>query len=140
MSRMLRTNDCVPAGTFVQLIAGEVPSPGAAPGAAWLNFTGISPPSGNAAMVIVMAGPPGAPLRWPRSCAATGSDISATTIETTNHCRHRILLPPRVHGRAMVAQRSSVVPGRRLVRGASILGGLRDGNAAEAGGGPDRTV
>src|SRR5882672_90360 len=63
---MLRTKDCVPAGGLAQVIAGEVPSPGAAPSAAWLNFTGISPPSGNPATVIVMAGllAGGGPLRW----------------------------------------------------------------------------
>src|SRR2546425_1226437 len=33
MSRMLRTNDCVPAGVLAQLSAGDVPSPGAAPSA-----------------------------------------------------------------------------------------------------------
>src|SRR6188508_1054960 len=53
---MFSTNDCVPAGTFVQLMAGDVPSPGAAPGAAWLNFTGISPPSGKPCTVSTIAG------------------------------------------------------------------------------------
>src|SRR2546430_5870479 len=94
MSCMLRTNDCVPAGELAQLIAGDVPSPGAAPSAAWLYFTGISPPSGNAAMVNVMAGPPaaGAPPRCPpRSCAATEIAMSGMIVETKNHRRVRIL-------------------------------------------------
>ena len=41
------------------MIAGDVPSPGATPGAAWLNFTGICPPSANPATVSVMGGPAG---------------------------------------------------------------------------------
>src|SRR5262249_12232106 len=51
---MLSTNDCVPAGAFAHVIAGERPSPGATPAAAWLNFTGICPPSGKPATVIVI--------------------------------------------------------------------------------------
>src|SRR5436189_270442 len=52
---MCRKKLCVPAGAFAQLIAGDVPSPGAAPGAAWLNLTGICPPSGNPGIVKVIA-------------------------------------------------------------------------------------
>ena len=65
-----------------QLIAGEVPSPGAAPGAAWLNFTGIWPPSGNPGMVNVIGGPAGGAAPRPRSCAAMGMPMSRM-IETT---------------------------------------------------------
>src|SRR5207249_12096951 len=88
MSCMLRTKDCVPAGTLAQVIAGDVPSPGAAPSAAWLNLTGISPPSGNPVIVIVIGGPPapGAPARCPaRCCATSGTAMSETAIDTKNH-------------------------------------------------------
>src|SRR5688572_18444179 len=81
---MFSTNDCVPAGTFVQVMAGDVPSPGAAPGAAWLNFTGISPPSGKPCTVRTMAGAGGAaPAAGaaPGCCAAAGS--AATNPLTT---------------------------------------------------------
>jgi glyoxylase-like metal-dependent hydrolase (beta-lactamase superfamily II) len=37
-------------------MAGDVPSPTGTPGAAWLNFTGNCPPSGNPETVIVIAG------------------------------------------------------------------------------------
>jgi hypothetical protein len=60
MSRMFRTNDCVPGGVFVHDIAGDVPSPGATPGAAWLNLTGICPPSANPETVNVIGGAAGA--------------------------------------------------------------------------------
>src|SRR5262245_8558098 len=84
MSRMLSTNDCVPAGTLVQLNAGDVPSPGAAPGAAWLNFTGMSPPSGNPETVNVIGGLAGAPPRCPpRSWALTDTVISRMRTERT---------------------------------------------------------
>src|SRR4051794_41931179 len=66
MSRMLRKKDCVPAGTLVQLIAGDSPSPVATPGAAWLNFTGMSAPSANPATVTVIAGAAGAAGAAPR--------------------------------------------------------------------------
>ena len=69
---MFRTNDCVPAGTFVQLIAGDVPSPGAAPGAAWLKRTGISPPSAKPCTVSTIAGAGGA-APAAGCCAAAGS-------------------------------------------------------------------
>jgi hypothetical protein len=65
---MLSTNDCVPAGTFDHVMAGDVPSPGATPGAAWLILTGICPPSANPATVIVIGGAAGVP---PRCCAET---------------------------------------------------------------------
>src|SRR5688572_1752723 len=73
---MFSTNDCVPAGTFVQLIAGEVPSPGAAPAAAWLNRTGISPPSGKPCTVSTIAGAGGA-APPAGCCAAAGSASNA---------------------------------------------------------------
>jgi len=44
----------VPAGTFPHDNAGEVPSPGAAPGAAWLNFTGMIVPSAKAFVLRVI--------------------------------------------------------------------------------------
>src|SRR4029078_9501825 len=90
MSRRLRTKDCVPAGTLAQLIAGDVPSPGAAPGAAWLNFTGIWPPSGNPVTVNVMAGPARRAARRPRFWAVRGIALSRT-IETTNQSAVRML-------------------------------------------------
>src|SRR4051812_26966764 len=82
MSCMLRTKLCVPAGTLDQLIAGEVPSPGATPGAAWLNFTGIWPPSGNPAIVIVIGGAAGAaaPRCPPRSCAVADAETSQAAV------------------------------------------------------------
>src|SRR5262245_5759740 len=90
---MLSTNDCVPAGVFVQLIAGDVPSPGAAPGAACENFTGICPPSGNPVTVKTMAGAAGAPPRCPRSWALIGIATSRRTIvKRTNHSLVRMLL------------------------------------------------
>src|SRR5688572_14127183 len=85
---MFRTNDCVAAGTLVQLIAGEVPSPGAAPGAAWLKRTGISPPSGKPVTVNTIAGAAGAAAAPPPAagcCAVTGNaaKIPQTTIART---------------------------------------------------------
>src|SRR5688572_16263589 len=87
---MLSTKDSVPAGGLAQLIAGEVPSPGAAPSAAWLNFTGISPPSGNAGIVNVMAGPlaAGAPPRCP---PAMGIEPRKMIVETRHNRPARIL-------------------------------------------------
>src|SRR5512134_2660314 len=80
---MFNTNDCVPAGTFVQLIAGDVPSPGAAPGAAWLNFTGICPPSGNPLTVIVIGGPLAAGAA-PRCCADAGRARTRSSRHSTS--------------------------------------------------------
>src|SRR5438552_14675732 len=83
MSRMLRKSDRVPAGTLAQLMAGDNPSPVATPGAAWLNFTGTSPPSGNPATVRVMAGAVGAAPRCPPGAwAARGIATSRAIIET----------------------------------------------------------
>src|SRR5580704_3608064 len=85
MSCMLRKNDCVPAGTLVQLIAGDNPSPGATPGAAWLYFTVTSPPSGNPSTVKVIAGAAGAAGAAPRCCAAVGIVTNSIIDERTNH-------------------------------------------------------
>src|SRR5204863_9739045 len=86
---MFRKNDCVPAGGFAQLIAGDSPSPVATPGAACVNFTGISLPSGNPATVSVIAGAggaAGAPPRCPPGCwPAIDNDASRVIIETTSH-------------------------------------------------------
>src|SRR5262252_9589695 len=71
MSCMFSTNDCVPAGTLLHEIAGDNPSPVATPGAAWLFFTGIGPPSAKPATVIVIA--PG---------GACAEEIEETTINT----------------------------------------------------------
>ena len=82
---MFSTKDCVPAGTLAHAIAGDVPSPGAAPSAAWLNFTGISPPSGNPVTVSVIAGAAGAPPRWPAgACAINGAATDRMKSETTS--------------------------------------------------------
>src|SRR6478672_5876507 len=84
-SCMFRKNDCVPAGGFVQLIAGESPSPVATPGAACVNFTGISAPSAKPTTVSVIGGAAGAPPRCPPGCcAAIGTKASTVIIETTN--------------------------------------------------------
>src|SRR5262245_19544792 len=85
MSCMWSTKLRVPAGALAQLIAGDVPSRGAAPSAAWLNLTGIWPPSGNPGIVSVMGRAAGAAPRWPpRSCAAIGSATSITIDDTMN--------------------------------------------------------
>src|SRR6185503_6450634 len=83
---MLRKNDCVPAGGFVQLMAGDKPSPVATPGAAWVNFTGMSPPSGNPETVSVIGGAAGAPPPRcpPGCCAASGNEASTVIIDMTN--------------------------------------------------------
>src|SRR5256885_8078111 len=110
---MWRTNDCVPAGTFAQLIAGDVPSPGAAPSAAWLNFTGIWPPSGKPETVKVIAGAAGAPARCPVCArAATGIATDRTLIETTNHCTALMLLL-LILNRTSVDEESLHQPSRR---------------------------
>src|SRR6185436_14899892 len=83
MSCMFSTNDCVPAGTFVQVIAGDSPSPTATPGAAWLYFTGICPPSENPATVMVIGGAAGAP---PRCCAETATASRAKPVQSMNVC------------------------------------------------------
>src|SRR6185369_3207212 len=105
MSCMLSTNVCVPAGALVQVIAGDVPSPGAAPSAAWLNFTGNCPPSEKPSTVIVIGGagaaprpaPPPAP-RPPRSCAATGRTTQNVTIRTKHNRKKRMLFLPKLNG------------------------------------------
>src|SRR4051812_50013241 len=56
---MFSTNDWVPGGTFPQWIAGDVPPPGSAPGADWVNFNGISLPSEKPETVSVIAGAAG---------------------------------------------------------------------------------
>src|SRR5215475_4633724 len=82
---MFRTNDCVPAGALVQLIAGDSPSPVATPGAACVNLTGTSPPSGNPATVSVMGAAGGAPPRCAPGCgAAIANAPSSGIIETTS--------------------------------------------------------
>src|SRR6185436_9335306 len=82
---MLSTKVCVPAGTLAQAIAGDVPSPGAAPGAAWLNFTGMSAPSANPVTVSVIAGAAGAPPRWPAGdCAINGTAMDRMNTENTS--------------------------------------------------------
>src|SRR4030095_16451051 len=106
MSCMFSMNVCVPAGGFAQLIAGEVPAPGAAPAAAWLNLTGTCAPSGNPGIVIVKgAGPAGVPPpaaprsprcppRPPRSCAASDKDTIIEINTTPTHRNNRIASPP----------------------------------------------
>ena len=79
MSRMFSTKLWVPAGTFVQVMAGESPSPVATPGAAWLNFTGNWPPSGKPATVSTI-GAAGAGAA-PRCCAPSGL-VMTTTVST----------------------------------------------------------
>src|SRR5690348_14202536 len=82
---MFKKNDCVPGGGFVQLIAGDSPSPVATPGAAWVNLTRMSPPSGKPATVNVIAGAAGAPPRCPPGCcAAIGANASRVIIERRN--------------------------------------------------------
>jgi hypothetical protein len=76
---------------LVQLIAGDNPSPVATPGAAWLYFTGTSPPSGNPSTVNIMAGAAGAP----RCCAAIGIAASRPIDETTNPVLVRMPLSPQ---------------------------------------------
>src|SRR5258706_13627773 len=105
MSRMLRKNDCVPAGTLIQLMAGDSPSPVATPGAAWLNFTGMSAPSAKPATVSVRAGAGGAA----GCCAGLGIAASRAIVGTTNQASRRIrpLLPP-----LLVGALCSVTPAR----------------------------
>jgi hypothetical protein len=65
----------VPAGTSFQFNSGEAPSPGAAPGAAWLNIKGMMPPSGKAGEDIdIMDGAAGA-------CAKAKEILSKTRNE-----------------------------------------------------------
>ena len=92
MSCMLRKNDCVPAGTFAHVMAGDSPSPVATPGAAWLYFTGTSPPSGNPSTVMVITGAAAAAGAAPRCCAAVGIAASNAMDEATNQVRVCILL------------------------------------------------
>src|SRR4051812_28123112 len=101
MSCMFSTNDCVPAGTLVHVIAGETPSPGATPGAAWLYFTGIWPPSENPATVIVIGGGGGVAGAPPRCCAVTVVHPRATIVEPINTFRARMLNLPRSGWSAM---------------------------------------
>src|SRR5580704_4931301 len=104
MSCMLRKNDRVPGGMLVQLIGGDNPSPVATPGAAWLYFTGTSPPSGNPSTVNIMAGAAGAP----RCCAGIGIAASSVIDETTNHVPVRMPLSPQ--GRDVSTPHSSMQP------------------------------
>src|SRR4051812_50162014 len=61
---MFSTNDWVPGGTFPQWSAGDVPPPGSAPGADWVNFNGISLPSEKPETVSVIAGAAGRGAGW----------------------------------------------------------------------------
>src|SRR4051812_34607604 len=81
---MFSTNDCVPAGTFAQRISGDVPSPGAAPGADWVNFTGISLPSEKPETVSVIAGAAGRAVGWPAGAGAWARAATATTASRGN--------------------------------------------------------
>src|SRR5881394_3083867 len=83
MSCMFSTNDCVPAGTFVHVIDGDSPSPTATPGAAWLYFTGICPPSEKPATVMVMGGAAGAP---PRCCAEATTVTRRIEVQSAKRC------------------------------------------------------
>src|SRR5215468_2759624 len=114
MSCMFSTNDCVPAGTFVHAIAGDRPSPGATPGAAWLYFTGIGPPSGNPATVIVIGGAAGAP---PRCCAATTLTARRTNAELTNSCRACMVNLLRTYARLTRCDRCTVARRERRAMG-----------------------
>ena len=97
MSRMLRKNDCVPAGTLAQLIAGDSPSPVATPGAAWLNFTGIAAVGKSADRQRHRRSRRrrrrAAPRCW--ASAATGIAMSTAIVETTNHIVLRMLFLQR---------------------------------------------
>src|SRR3954447_13685877 len=99
MSCMFSTNDCVPAGGVVQLIAGDNPSPGATPSAAWLNFTGICPPSLNPETVSVIAGPAGAPPARcppPPRCPGVGAEsatVKSGIVANTYHRRAFMVSP-----------------------------------------------
>src|SRR5579862_2229580 len=97
MSCMLRKKLWVPAGALAQLIAGDVPSPTATPGAAWLNLTGIWPPSGNPEMVRVIAGAAGAPLPLPLSWAES---MAARESVIVNRRSNRIGIYYRGNGKA----------------------------------------
>jgi hypothetical protein len=67
---MFSTNDSFRPGVH-PLISGDVLR-GAAPGAAWLNSTGICPPSANPVIVMVIGGPAGAaPRRVPERQSAS---------------------------------------------------------------------
>src|SRR5215207_6984928 len=104
---MVSTKDCVPAGTLAHAIAGDVPSPGAAPGAAWLNFTGISPPSGKPVTVSVIAGPAGAAgaaPRWPAgACAVVFAAANRTNRETMMSVVGLMLRTPGALHKAVVS-------------------------------------
>src|SRR5215471_13938419 len=82
---MWRKKLCVPAGALAQFIAGEVPSPAATPGAAWLNLTGIRPPSGNPEMVRVIADEAGPPLVAP-PCADSRTVMESVIAKQKTNC------------------------------------------------------
>src|SRR5215471_9537584 len=86
-SCMCRKKLCVPAGALAHFIAGDVPSPGATPAAAWLNLTGIWPPSGNPEMVRVMADEAGAgpPLGGP-PCADSRTVMESVIDSKRTNC------------------------------------------------------
>src|SRR5580704_2396234 len=79
MSCTLSTNDRVPTGAFDHVIAGDRPSPAATPGAAWVYFTGIVPPSGNPATVIVIGDVP------PGCCAGAFAVASRTMADAVEN-------------------------------------------------------
>src|SRR5262245_32549098 len=82
---MWRKKLCVPAGALAQFIAGDVPSPAATPGAAWLNLTGIRPPSGNPEMVRVIADEAGPPLVAP-PCADSRTVMESVIASKRTNC------------------------------------------------------
>src|SRR5215831_5778576 len=89
MSCMWSMKVCVPGGMFVHLISGDVPSPAGTPGAACEYFTGISPPSGNPATVIVIGGAAGAP---PPRCACAEQTDPMTNVATNRKSNFFILV------------------------------------------------
>src|SRR3569832_114609 len=86
MSCMCSTKLCVPAGVLAHWIAGDVPSPGATPGAAWLNLTGIWPPSGYPAIVSVITG------AAPPAFCATAETVNPSMISPTDVSRMGYIL------------------------------------------------
>src|ERR1700750_71682 len=118
---MFSTKDWVPGGTFAQWISGDVPPPGSAPGADWVNFTGISLPSEKPVTVRVIAGAAGRAAGWPPGAgacarAATASRDNPDAIAKTVRCIVSPLAAIRAaqdtRGAAAVSRKSSLAPER----------------------------
>src|SRR3954468_5742244 len=133
---MFSTNDCVPGGTFPQWIAGDVPPPGSAPGADWVNFNGISLPSEKPETVSVIAGAAGRAAGWAAGadvCARAAAAITASRDNRDTIAKSvRFIVAPLAFGRRRIRDepRRCRRKARSHSRRSAIIGSSLDARSA----------